>query len=67
MSQDDLVLAHLECGNTITPLEALQLAGTLALHSCIARLRKRGYAIDKTMRSANGKRFGEYWLAVAHG
>ncbi len=67
MSQDDKVLAHLEAGNTITPLEALQIAGTLALHSCIARLRLRGYAIEKVMRHDNGKHFGEYFLAVPHG
>lgn len=67
MSQDDKVLAHLEGGNTITPLVALQVAGTLALHSCIARLRARGYRIDMELKRENGKQFGHYFLAVPHG
>ena len=67
MSQDDKVLAHLEAGNTITPLEAFNLAGTLALHSLVARLRKKGYIIDMQMRHDNGKNFGEYWLGIPHG
>lgn len=66
MSQDELVLAHLESGNTITPAEAFRIAGTLALHSAISRLRKRGYRIEKEMRHENGKHFGEYWIAIPH-
>ena len=67
MSQNQQILAHLEAGNTITPAEAYALCGSLALHSRIAELRGDGYRIDGEMRSANGKRFGEYWLAVPHG
>lgn len=67
MSQDDKIAAHLEAGETVTPESARQLCGTLALHSLIARLRRRGYAIDKAMRHENGKHFGEYWLAIPHG
>lgn len=67
MSQDDKILAHLEAGNTVTPLDAFTIAGTLALHSLIARLRKRGYRIDMEMRHDNGKHFGEYWIAIPHG
>jgi hypothetical protein len=66
MSQDDQILAHMQDGNTVTPKEAYELAGTLALHSAIHRLRNRGYAIDKQMHHENGKHFGEYWLAIAH-
>ena len=67
MSQDDKILAHLEAGNTVTPFEALQIAGTLALHSCIARLRRRGYRIDMTLERENGRQYGRYWLTIPTG
>ena len=66
MSQDDKVLAYLQEGNTITPLEAYQIAGTLALHSLVSRLRKKGYRIDMNMRHDNGKNFGEYYIAIPY-
>lgn len=66
MSQDDKVLAYLQEGNTITPLEAYEIAGTLALHSLVSRLRKKGYRIDMNMRHDNGKNFGEYYLAIPY-
>ena len=67
MSQDDKVLQHLQAGDSITPAQAYEIAGTLALHSAISRLRDRGYAIQKIMRHENGKHFGEYFLGVPHG
>lgn len=67
MSQNAAILAHLEAGNTITPAEAYALCGSLALHSRISELRREGYRIDGEIRTGNGKRWGEYWLAVAHG
>ena len=66
MSQCDKIRAHLEAGNTITPAEAYERFGTLALHSRIAELRRKGYRIDGEMRHENGKHFGEYWLAIPH-
>lgn len=67
MSQNAAILAHLEAGNTITPAEAYELCGSLALHSRIAELRGQGYKIDMTMRRENDKNFGEYYLGVAYG
>ncbi len=67
MTQDDKVLAHMEAGDSITPKLAYEIAGTLALHSAISRLRKRGYAIQTVMRHENGKHFGESFLMVPHG
>lgn len=66
MSQDDKILAHLQDGNTVTPAEAYDLAGTLALHSAISRLRNRGFAVMTVMRHENGKHFGEYFLSIPH-
>lgn len=67
MSQNEQILQYLESGNTITPLEAFTMCGTLALHSRIAELRGRGYRIDCSMKHEGGKHFGEYYLAIAHG
>ena len=67
MSQTERIAAHLEAGNSITPAEAYQQFGTLALHSRIAELRDLGYKVEKIMRHENGKHFGEYFLGVAHG
>lgn len=62
MSQDDAILKALQSGQTITPLLAEQLCGTLACHSAISRLRKRGYVIPCKRVTQNGKHFGEYRL-----
>lgn len=67
MSQTDLILQHLEAGNTITPAQAYAMCGTLALHSRIAEIRGRGYAIQKQMHHEHGKVWGEYFLAIPHG
>lgn len=63
MSQADSILAHLQSGQTITPLEAFALYGTLALHSRIAELREQGHSITCRMVTRDGKRWGEYTLA----
>lgn len=61
-SQSEIILEHMRSGKSITPAEAYELCGTLALHSRIAELRKRGYPIRKVMMEAGGKRFGSYSL-----
>ena len=62
MSEDSLILAHIQTGQTITPALAYELYGCLALHSAVARLRLLGHDIRCKMRSGNGKRWGEYSL-----
>ena len=66
MSQCAAILAHLEAGNTITPAEAYAKFRTLALHSRIAELRRKGYRIDGEMRSDGTHRWGEYWISIPH-
>ena len=66
MSQNQAILAHLEAGNTITPREAFELCGSLALHSRIAELRAAGYRIDMALRREGRQQFGEYWLAIPY-
>ena len=62
MSQNAAILWHMVCFGTITPAEAYELYGSLALHSRIAELRARGFKIDKKIQTVNGKRWGEYSL-----
>ena len=64
MSQTDQILQYLEAGNSITPREAYAMVGSLALHSRIADIRDRGYRVEKIMHSENGRRWGEYFLAL---
>lgn len=66
MSQSAQILAHLDRGDTITPAQAYDLYGTLALHSRIAELRRKGYRIDGEMHSDGKRRWGEYWIAIPH-
>lgn len=67
VSQASRILAHLEAGNTITPREAYELFGTLALHSRISELRERGNRIECQMQSDGRTHWGEYFLAIPHG
>lgn len=61
LSQSQAILAYLEAGNTLTPLEALQRFGCLALHSRAAELREHGHVIDcQLIKLPNGKRVGQY-------
>lgn len=61
ISQEDRILEWLKRGNTLTPLQAYDLFGTLALHSRAASLRDRGEPIvcDK-IKTPEGKRVGLY-------
>ena len=45
LSQTDKILAHLRAGNTLTPIEALRMFGTLRLGARIFELRKAGEPI----------------------
>lgn len=60
MTQADALLQILLRGETVTPARAFEVCGSLACHSRMAELRERGYQIDCKIRTANGKRWGEY-------
>ena len=67
MSEDQKILQHMEEHGSITPAEAYQIAGCLALHSAASRLRKAGYVVNCKIRTGNGKKWGEYFLGVPYG
>ena len=65
MKQNDAILAHLQTGQTITPMLAYELFGVLACHSRISALRKLGHPIACRIVTREGKRWGEYRLLHA--
>ena len=67
MSQNDLILQHLSTGASITPLEALRIAGSLRLSERIRELETEGFSISHTMVKVGGKRVCSYRLAIPCG
>lgn len=62
-SQEEQVLQHLLSGQSITPIEALDLYGSFRLSSIIYRLRDRGYDIRTEMVTIRkGTRVARYTL-----
>lgn len=67
MTQNEMILAHLQKGKPITPLQALREYGCLRLGARIFELRRNGYNITerrKTDPRNPRKHFSEYRLAV---
>ena len=62
MSLVEKVKTHLLDGQSITPLEALDLFGCFRLAALIHILRKEGMNIKTENVSKNGKRFAQYSL-----
>ena len=61
-SQNKKIIAYLEDGNAITPIEALTLFGCMRLASRIADLKKKGYPITSTIISTGEARYAQYKL-----
>lgn len=60
-SQEELILAHLKSGKSITPIESLNLYGCLRLGARIWDLGQKGYHIvSKMITLPNGKRVASY-------
>ena len=58
--------AHNKLGQSLTPMEALKYFGCLRLASRISDIRRKGYAIDRTMveDKKTGKRCASYSLST---
>ena len=63
-SQKAQIRAYLERGESITPLEALELFGCFRLGARIYDLRRDGMAIERDMVERNGKQFASYFLSA---
>lgn len=62
LSQTDMILAYLRTGESITPIEALDLFGCFRLGARIADIKARGYLIHTEMVKdlSTGKRYARY-------
>lgn len=60
VTQLSSIKAHLESGNAITPLEALNTYGCFRLSAVIFNLKELGMNIETTMIKQNGKKFASY-------
>ena len=64
-SQNKKIKTWLESGNSITPLEALEMFGSLRLGARIFELKKKfGMKIKTEMVAANGRRYARYSLIM---
>lgn len=63
-SQKERILEHLLSGKSISPLEALNLFGSLRLGARIADIRKEGYIVYREMITdpKTGKRYAQYYM-----
>ena len=62
-SQASQIAAYMMQGNKITPLEALNLFGSLRLSAVIFLLRERGYKIQvERVKTNTGKWVAQYWI-----
>ena len=62
MSQENLILNHLQQGKTITPLESLQLYGCFRLGARIMELKQQGHNIVNEWETNGKKRYAKYKL-----
>jgi len=62
-SQKAKILAFMQAGGSITPLEALNLCGSLRLGARIAELRAEGWPVEsKWVVTSTGKRVKSYYI-----
>lgn len=67
LTQDDMVLQHLQDFGTITTWEAIKEYGITRLSAKIYNLKKKGYSITATVKTAKNRygiptHFNEYML-----
>ena len=65
-TQSGRILRYLRSGGSLTPLDALQMFGCMALSQRVGELSRAGWPINATMvRLPNGKRVARYSMADA--
>ena len=65
MSQNTEILSHLQSGQTLTPLEALQLFGCFRLAARIYNLRDDGHDVSVELVNVRGKQVAKYSMGQA--
>lgn len=66
MSQQTEILAWLQAGQSLTPLDALRRFGCLRLGARVWDLKRAGHAIDVELVAEGGKHFARYRLAASN-
>lgn len=66
MTQNAAILAHLQTGASITPLEALSLCGCLRLSERVREIEAQGVPIAHIPLTVGKKRVMSYRLAIPH-
>jgi len=62
-SQNKRILAYMQEGHRITPIEALKLFGSFRLGARIADLKEGGHDIkSEFVKTESGKRVKSYWI-----
>lgn len=62
-SQTDRILEYMLSGKSITPLEALNLFGSMRLGARIADIKAKGYLVySEYVQTENGKKVKKYYL-----
>ena len=62
-SQNQLILAHLQAGHSISPLEAMQEYGSFRLAARISDLKNQGHAIVKRSKRVATRQNGNVTVA----
>ena len=65
MSQNELILAHLQAVNTLTHAEAMRKFGIGRLAARVEELRRRGHAISTEMAHEGSKQWAVYRMERA--
>jgi len=60
-SQNKMLKTILDQGTHITPLDALNMIGSMRLAARVFDLKQSGYPVDKYVREVNGKRVTYYY------
>jgi len=60
-TQNKMLKNILDQGTHITPIDALNMIGTMRLAARVYELKLTGYPIDKYVRTINGKRVTYYF------
>ena len=60
-SQNKMLKTILDQGTHISPLDALNMIGSMRLAARVFDLKQSGYPVDKYVREVNGKRVTYYY------
>jgi len=61
------IIEYLKAGHSLTPIEAIKIAGSMKLSSRVGELRTKGYNIQSEwIKTDTGKKVKKYWIEPKH-